>query len=484
MRRLGLYLWLAALLAGPARAQTDLASQATLLPAIRPAPEPKYDELSRKYDELQRQLNELSRPAGPAARAEPAQEVRVTLDDGLSFESLDRRHKLDVHYLIQSQFTGVSPASAESPGGFVIPRHRLYFEGHVLEDYNYYVVFQQAYGNFVKPDFPVELLDVYIELNYDERCKLRFGHWRSPFLYEMYKLPEDKLISTERSVVNNTVIPERQTGICLLGELFDRRVEYAFGLFNGANHVFYDTNVSKDFIGYIDYRPWIADETDHPFKHLHLVGSVDFGQQDTPAPVPLYRLNSELDNQAEGAASLVSPAFLKFSNGTTLRGGRLLTGFEVVWFYDGLTLLAGVYNGWQHYAPPNALTSVRAPVNGFSTSLTYFLTGEKPTSRDEIRPLRNFELKDPLGSPGAWELFGRYAYLDVGRQLIDSGAAVAAESTSRVGVLDAGAIWYLNQFTACWFAWQHSRLGNLISLDDGRTTSRYDLFSVRMQFFY
>lgn len=458
-------------------------------PPVSPAPvslEQRFEELSRRYDELEKTLQKLSETklGEIESNSEGSKQLRIRLDEGLSIERLDKQYKLDFHYLLQSEFTGISPASNESPGGFAIPRMRLYFEGEALQYYEFYIVLQQAYGNFVKPDFPVELLDAYVEVNYDERLRLRFGHWRSPFLYEMYKLPEDKLISTERSVFNNTVSPERQTGICLLGELFEKRVEYAFGLFNGANHVFYSTKVPKDFIGYLDVRPWIADPDEHPLKYLHLVGSVDFGQQNTVAPVPLYRLNSELDNQIEGAATLVSPAFLKFNSNSVLRGGRLLTGAELVWFYNGYNLLCGVYNGWQHYAPPQARTSVRAPVSGFSAALTYFLTGEKPTSRDEIRPLRNFDPWTPFTSPGALELFCRYAYLDVGRQLLESRVAIPEESTNRVGILDAGAIWYLNQYTACWFAWQHSDLGNPISIGNGRTTSRYDLLTVRMQFFY
>ncbi|MCY2966846.1 MAG: hypothetical protein NT069_24980, partial [Planctomycetota bacterium] len=127
---------------------------------------------------------------------------------------------------------------------------------------------------------------------------------------------------------------------------------------------------------------------------------------------------------------------------------------------------------------------VTAPVSGHQISLTRFLTGERPTTRAEIRPLRNFNLRDPVGNPGAIELFGRFARLDVGRQLIDEQVAIPATSTSNVDLLDAGAIWYLNQYTAAWFAWQHSWLGTPVETAPGRTTSGYELFTMRLQFFF
>ncbi|MCY2967900.1 MAG: hypothetical protein NT069_30445, partial [Planctomycetota bacterium] len=315
----------------------------------------RFDALSRSHKQLQSRLERVeagqstqsgldSTEVKPAALQEwedlddvspnPSGLPQITVDDGLSIHGPDDWYTFSFHTLIQAQYTEIVGQPANSPGGFTVPRQRLYFAGDVLGTVSHYTMLQWAYGNY-------NLLDTYIDLKLAPTVNLRFGHWRSPFLYEMSILPEDKLISTERSVANNTVIPERQTGVALFGSLWEGGVDYQFGVFNGPNHQVPDTNSAKDVIGLVDLKPFHFAPDDHPFKYLHFVGSLDYGRQNqSPPPVIQYRLNSELDNfGVSDGANQVSPPWLTFAPKSGTNGERFLWGFETVWLYNGWTAL-------------------------------------------------------------------------------------------------------------------------------------------------
>jgi phosphate-selective porin OprO/OprP len=61
---------------------------------------------------------------------------------------------------------------------------------------------------------------------------VRAGQFKTPFGFEqLYADP--RLITLERSLVNDRLTVSRQLGVQLHGELFDRRMSYAVGAFNG-----------------------------------------------------------------------------------------------------------------------------------------------------------------------------------------------------------------------------------------------------------
>ena len=62
-------------------------------------------------------------------------------------------------------------------------------------------------------------------------------------------------------------------------------------------------------------------------------------------------------------------------------------------------------------------------------------------------PLQAFDPRHPLSNPGAWELVGRYAWLDVGSVVFAPGAARLADPAKyarEASELTLGFNWYLN----------------------------------------
>jgi phosphate-selective porin OprO/OprP len=116
-----------------------------------------------------------------------------------------------------------------------------------------------------------------------------------------------------------------------------------------------------------------------------------------------------------------------------------------------------------------------ATLPGAYAQLGYFLTGEhRPYDRntgtiDRVMPKSNFAFDGKTCSPGmgAWEVAGRWSYLDLNDATINGGT-----------IMDytAGLNWYWNPYTKMVFNYVHA-----ISDTPAAVTARTDLFGVRAQ---
>jgi len=76
---------------------------------------------------------------------------------------------------------------AQPAPGFAKQRHLqsraspVLLEGHLTKPIPVRVSFQQTYDS-------VNLLDAYVNFNYDPRFQLRFGRYKTPFTYEWYRI--------------------------------------------------------------------------------------------------------------------------------------------------------------------------------------------------------------------------------------------------------------------------------------------------------
>lgn len=100
--------------------------------------------------------------------------------------------------------------------------------------------------------------------------------------------------------------------------------------------------------------------------------------------------------------------------------------------------------------------------------LSYFLTGEsRPYKKsagcfDRVRPKKNFAWKGERG-PGAWELAGRYSWLDLDDAAVDGGT---------LQDFTLGLNWHLNPNTRVMWNYIHAN-----AEDQGDA----DIFGMRLQ---
>ena len=150
--------------------------------------------------------------------------------EGFEFSTEDEELTLKLRALVQADAKYFLPSN-QSPvtDGFYVPRARLYFDGHLTKPIEYQVALQESFDSF-------NLLNVFLNFNYDKRFQFRFGRFKTPYTYEFYKILIWNTLAPERSVYNNNFGLNRQVGAMAWGELFDNRVEYAVGRFDGARN--------------------------------------------------------------------------------------------------------------------------------------------------------------------------------------------------------------------------------------------------------
>jgi phosphate-selective porin OprO/OprP len=363
---------------------------------------------------------------------------------------------------------------------FNIPRARFYFSGRLSKPIEYQLSFQRSNNSF-------DLLNAYFNFRYDERLQIRIGRYRAPFTYEWAKLSNWEFLTPERTPFAVNFGPNRQVGMMGWGNVFDNRLEYAVGVFDGPRNSYQDFNNAKDIMAFVDYRPFV--QTESPLKYLSIGGSVDEGQQNNP-PVPAL-LRGAQNSSGSGVLAtaagdnLTAVPFLAFNNNVREKGGRELWELHGTYFYKGLSVLGAWDSGFNDYSltTPGA-QPVHLPVSGFHIELGYLITGETVQKRGLVDPLRPFDLRKGKFGPGAIELQFRYSELEVGRQVFTGGLADPNLWTNRLQMTDLGFNWYLTRNVKFYFDWEHSMFAQPIYYRPGSLTSYNDLFWLRLQLYY
>jgi phosphate-selective porin OprO/OprP len=485
--------------------------------------EARYRDLEQRYEELRRKVEDPPRegppappdgampeaapPApedGPLPPAEPEADgpgpeagpsssggdrktpegPRVPLfaefEDGFALKSRDESYTLRFHVLDQTDFKVFVPGDQKpARSGLYIPRVRFYFEGDLTRLFQYEVSLQRSVEGVW------DLLDGSLNTKLSEGFQVKFGRFLVPYSYDWYDHLEQYFITPERGLFPLNFGLSRSAGLMAHGRLFDDRVQYALGGFDGHLAGVADNNTTRDAVGYINVKPFLDSDAYPGLRNLNLGASGFLGQQVSPGdPLPLRTSlqSSENDDAAQSASSI----FLQFDEDVFALGGRSAGAIHLAW-YNGPFSFEGEWQaGSVSFAKRGRPGRTAVPIQGYHATAGYFLTGESVTGRTTVEPLRPF---DPIRSewgPGAWEVFARYSHLDLGDSVFDAELADRDRWTNRIGLTDIGFNWYLTRTIKLYFDWQRSYYGSPVILNPakdlfGRTN---DLFWIRCQFYF
>src|SRR5207248_8361930 len=123
---------------------------------------------------------------------------------------------------------------------------------------------------------------------------------------------------------------------------------------------------------------------------------------------------------------------------------------EAVFFFHGLGV-AGQYFHQEQWlrAAPLAAIPINVHANGYYVLVTWLLTGEERTTYSKaVAPLRPFNPREPLASPGAWEVVVRVSRLDLDDSVFTAGPSRLANPalmSNGASELTLGFNWYLNK---------------------------------------
>lgn len=403
--------------------------------------------------------------------------TRTFFLEGFKFETRDSEFTLHLHNETQFE-TRIYQQAASDPVdqvGVFVPRARLIFNGRMTKPIEYSISINKGLGSF-------DLLDAYIDFNYDPRFQLRLGRYRSPFTYDFYALSNVFLTAPERSPFALNYGYNRNLGIMGHGNIIGERVDYAIAAVAGPRNSFYDLNSHKDVAAYIDYRPFFKTERFPFLRDLDIGGSLAYGIQDQAALPIAFRTSTSATNSA--GAERAAPAFLRLDSNVLERGARELWEIHGAYFYKGLSLMGAWDKGYNTYGSPDSPINVRVPTDGFHVAAAYLITGETLTRRTFVDPIRPFDLRKGKRGPGAIELQARYSEFGVGEEIFTGGFADPNLWANRVYAIDAGFNWYLNKYMKVYFDWQHAVYNQPVTYRPGGWQKTSDLFWMRFQLFF
>jgi phosphate-selective porin len=174
--------------------------------------------------------------------------------DGFIFNSGDSNFVIGLHGLVQMDSrTFFSDDKAKGNDTFLLRRARPILSGTVYHDFDFLLTPEFA-GNVV------QILDAQVNYRLRPELQLQIGKMKPPVGLEALQ-PEEFTLFNERSLATD-LVPYRDIGVELHGNIFGGAIVYAAGLFNGSpDYLTTTTNNNfdnnKSFDGRVFLQPWI-----------------------------------------------------------------------------------------------------------------------------------------------------------------------------------------------------------------------------------
>lgn len=360
---------------------------------------------------------------GGEKQTEKQKEVRTLYDEG--FTLLGEDDKLIIGAWMQNDvriFFKGHPNNTQ----FQVRRARLDVRGSLEKIFGFRVMgeFEGDNGTNV-----ANLKEGWLEYNQFPSFRIKIGQFKEP--YGLENLYGDLWLDfLERPSGENFIRPEQDLGLMFFGKLFNKRLEYGLGVFNGSGTNVGETNDDKDVAGRLTYTPF-AGSDQRWINQLTLGGSATFGKQ-----------TATLDST--GPTTAGGTRYFAFVNPTaggdvSITSYRTRAGGDIEWF-------VGPYSFKGEYAFSRARAITFGGINrewdlhGLSGQITALLTGETKSNQKAIQPQHPFNPKE--GKWGALEVAARFEMVRSDQGLIDAGFAAGTDDLwSTTGGLN----WYLNR---------------------------------------
>jgi phosphate-selective porin OprO/OprP len=407
-------------------------------------------ELDQKIRVLDRKSELAEEKAATEKKAAPK---IVAGDKGFGIESADGQHKLRLSGLLHVDHRwAIDDDDLQSNDGYLLRRVRPTFSGTLFGKYDFRFT----------PDFApaaANVQDAFINARFKPWFAVQAGKFKTPVSLERLQ-GGDALRFTERAYVANALTPNRDIGVQVHGNLFDDKLSYAFGNFNGVQ----DGGSSSNSDNNVD-REWAARIFAHPFKGQdNLLSGLGIGIAGTTSDYGSALLNHQYKSPGQNT-------FFSYAAGVNGDGrqNRIVPQF---YYYAGPFGLIGEYARVTHDVERGA-HSDKLSHKAWQLAGTYVLTGEDNSFRS-ITPKNNFDLDK--GTWGAWEIGLRYTELDIDDKAFEGAAGVRYAGAPGVNGLNttekakswaASLNWYLNKNVKLQTTYEHTNFDSAIAgLDD------------------
>jgi phosphate-selective porin OprO/OprP len=398
----------------------------------RAAVEQEIQELRKRLDALELRLKAADeKPADTAVS--PAQSAVVAASaltttappivgadtTGFTIKSADSNFLLRIGADLQvDNRTYTGAGSSAFTDGTLLRRVRPTFSGTVYKYVDY----------FFRPDFgqgTTVIYEAYAQFNYFPHINLRVGKFKPPVGLE--RLQSDDDTSFIERGLPTLLVPSRDIGYQLAGDLLNKRVNYQVGVFNGVvDNSLSDAAVSnhRDYAGRILLTPFAPNEN---FLQGLGVGLGATGGNVDGLGLPAYK-------------TVGQNTFFTFASGVSEAGHRTRLAPQAYYYVGPFGLL--IEDGLNEEGLQKGNVRRDIAFRAWETEASYILTGEKKSYASPT-PLHPF---DPLrGSWGALELAARTGEFSADHSIFSYGFASPSTTPRSAREWVGGANWYLNR---------------------------------------
>lgn len=410
--------WLLAGIAGVQISLPVLAQDADTIDALKQ----QIQQLDQKVRVLERKRELDQETADAKAKDAP----RVSLgQNGFAFTSADTNFTLKIKGVLQIDsrtFFNDNPATTGNDG-FLLRRARPILEGTVFRDFDF--LFLPEFGGSGSPS----IFDAYLNYRYRPEVQLRIGKFKTPFGLEQLQA-DAQLPFNERSLVTD-LVPNRDIGAQIWGDISGGVVSYAFGIFNGVGDGRNTSNVDfdddKDFAARLFFQPFKNTGKDA----LRGLGAGIAGTYGT--------VTANASGLSSGFLSDGQQQFFAYTNGVVADGKHWRLSPQGYYYFGPFGLL-GEYVISDQEVERGAISRTLQNT-AWQVSGQWVLTGED-ASFTGVVPKRPFDPRN--GNWGALQLVARYAELDVDDDTFPLFANPAASATGAKSWA-VGLNWWLNK---------------------------------------
>ncbi len=394
------------------------------------AAQERIQELDQQVKVLRRN-RELDEEAA-AARAKEAPRLAVG-SSGFTLSSANGDFALQLKGVLQvDSRTFFDDGGIKGNDGFILRRARPILQGTVFHDVDFLFV----------PDFggsSAQIFDAYLNYRFRPELQLQAGKFKVPVGLEHLQSDINTMFN-ERALATD-LVPNRDLGAELHGDLFGGVISYAAGIFNAAPD-YSSPSANADFQ---DNKAFGGRLFFQPLKKSSLTALQGFGLG--------LGGSYEVDRAATNTtASGLTPGFTtdgqqKFfsynpTNGTAYANGTHWRLMPQAYYYYGPFSVMGEYIFSDQQVSSSRGRSADLQNTAWEITAGWVLTGEDATYNNGVTPRHPF---DPLaGRWGALQLVGRYAELDVDNATFPTFADPNT-SASAARAWAAGLNWYLNR---------------------------------------
>jgi phosphate-selective porin OprO and OprP len=379
-----------------------------------PSPaEPRLDELDKKLRRLEQRWDDEQKTPAPKPEEKKAP-PRVALPyakDGVGISSADGKLQLSLRPMLQMDGRFFAQGGTDT---FLLRRVRPTIEGTAFEFFEWRIMPELAGTPNIQ--------DAFINIRFLNEIQLRAGKFKSPVGLERLQSDPD-LTFLERGLPTN-LVPDRDIGVQLHGDVLGGLLVYAGGLFNGAGDGVQaepDISDKKDLAGRVMVRPFQLTNLE-PLRKLGLGIAATHGTH--VGALPGYRTPGQL-------------AFFQYAAGALASGTHRRLAPQAYFYYGPVGAFAEYVRSSQ-IVSSGAATS-RVDHHAWQVVASVFLTGEN-ASYTAVTPKGQLNPRNQTW--GALELVARYGEMRLDNDAFALQFADITRSASKATDMGIGLNWH------------------------------------------